>query len=407
MSGVLDCRDKVIKVHADSSTLDVVVVGGGLVGSALGLALGRIGLQVALVEPQPPALAATAGDGWDSRIYAISPGSASFLESCGAWQHLPVERIARVEAMRVFGDEPGAQLRFSAYECGLRELAFIVENGVLHRALWHELQDTENVRILPHARCERLERDPDAATLVLADGNAVRARLVVAADGAESWVRGAAGIAAYPEPYGQLGVVANFEIQKPHDGIAYQWFRSDGVLALLPLPGEHMSMVWSTPEVHGHELASLAPDALAMEVEAASRGVVGPLRVVTPPAMFPLRLQRVARLIAPRVALVGDAAHNVHPLAGQGVNLGFRDARELARVIAGRGLQTDCGDHFLLRRYERARREDILGMQLATDGLQKLFASGHVWLGKARNAGLKLANVPTPLKNWLVRRAVA
>jgi len=142
-------------------------------------------------------------------------------------------------------------------------------------------------------------------------------------------------------------------------------------------------------------------------VEAASQDVLGALQVVTPAAAFPLQLQRVAQLVAPRLALVGDAAHNVHPLAGQGVNLGFRDARELARVLAGRGAQSDCGDYHLLRRYERARREDILAMQLATDGLQKLFASGKVWLQRARNLGLKFTNLPTPLKQWLVRHAVA
>jgi ubiquinone biosynthesis UbiH/UbiF/VisC/COQ6 family hydroxylase len=202
-------------------------------------------------------------------------------------------------------------------------------------------------------------------------------------------------------------VVANFAIEKSHAGTAFQWFRRDGVLALLPLPGERVSMVWSTAEAHGEELMSLPAQDLAARLEMASAGVLGALRVLTAPAAFPLRLQRVARLVAPRLALVGDAAHNVHPLAGQGVNLGFRDARELVRVLAGRGAQTDCGDYLLLRRYERARREDILGMQLATDGLQKLFASDRVWLEKARNAGLKFANVPTPLKRWLVHRAVA
>lgn len=166
-------------------------------------------------------------------------------------------------------------------------------------------------------------------------------------------------------------------------------------------------MVWSTDDAYGRELVSLAGDDLAARVGEASHGALGALRMITPAAAFPLRLQRVAQLVAPRLALVGDAAHNVHPLAGQGVNLGFRDAGELARVLEQRGAQPDCGDHRLLRRYERARREDILAMQLATDGLQKLFASGKVWLQKARNLGLRAANLPTPLKQWLVRHAVA
>jgi ubiquinone biosynthesis UbiH/UbiF/VisC/COQ6 family hydroxylase len=389
------------------SKVDVIVVGGGLVGASLAIALGRAGAEVAIVEPQPPDRV-PAGDGsWDSRVYAVSPGSASFLESCGAWQRLAGERIARVESMQVFGDAPGARLEFNAYDCGLRELAFIVETSGLSLALWEELRAAENVRVRAPARCETLARALDTAILTLTDGTALAAQLIVAADGADSWVRRAAGIATHPVPYGQLGVVANFAIERPHHGTAYQWFRRDGVLALLPLAGAFVSMVWSTPEAHGRELSALAPEELAARVEAASLGKLGALRVVTPAASFALQLQRVAQLVAPRLALVGDAAHNVHPLAGQGVNLGFRDARELARVLATRGAQSDFGDYHLLRRYERARREDILAMQLATDGLQKLFASEEVWLHKARNLGLHLTNLPTPLKRWLVQRAVA
>lgn len=390
-----------------SDTFDVIVAGGGLVGASLALALGRSGVRVALVEARPPDPATGDLDIWDSRIYAISPGSAAFIASCNAWQHLAEDRITRVETMKVFGDDPGAHLEFSAYDCGLRELAFIVESGRLHHALWHELRASENVRLCTPATCEALERNLDSLTLTLAGGNTLTAQLIVGADGGDSWVRRAAGIAARPEPYGQLGVVANFEIEKPHYGTAYQWFRRDGVLALLPLAGDRASMVWSTAEGHGKELISLTPDELAARVEAASQGTLGALRLVTPAAAFSLQLQRVARIVAPRLALVGDAAHNVHPLAGQGVNLGFRDARELARVLAARGAQSDCGDYYLLRRYERARREDIAGMQLATDGLQKLFASEKVWLQTARNLGLRLANVPAPLKEWLVRHAVA
>lgn len=389
-----------------SSTFDVIVVGAGLVGSSLAIALGRLGVDVAVVEPQPEGVAAN-DDSWDSRVYAISPGSASFLESCGAWQRLPEERIARVESMQVFGDGPGARLDFNAYDCGLRELAFIVEASRLNLALWHELRAGENVHVHAPAHCETLARELDAATLTLADGTTLAAQLIVAADGAESWVRYAAGITTHPAPYGQLGVVANFATERPHHETAYQWFRRDGVLALLPLPGAFVSMVWSTAESHGRELLQLAPEELAARVEGASLGTLGALRVVTPAAAFPLQLQRVSQLVAPRLALVGDAAHNVHPLAGQGVNLGFRDARELHRVLAARGAQSDFGDYYLLRRYERARREDILAMQLATDGLQKLFSSEQVWLEKARNLGLKLANLPTPVKQWLVRHAVA
>ena len=384
---------------------DVVIVGGGLVGLSLASALADTGLGLALLEPQPPGPPPGAGS-WDSRVYALSPGSAAFLEACGAWRRLPPGRIARVEAMRVYGDDPGACLRFDAYDAGLRELALIVENGQLQHALWNGLRE-RNVRLYCPARWNSLEFRPDCAALRLEDGTELLTRLVVGADGAGSRVRGEAGIAVASSEYRQLGVVANFSCGKPHRGTACQWFMRDGVLALLPLPGERVSMVWSTAQEQGQRLLALSDADLAAEIEAASHGALGALTTITPAAAFPLRLQRVTQFTKPRIALVGDAAHNVHPLAGQGVNLGFGDARELAAVLADRGPQHDCGDHGLLRRYERARKEDVLVMQLATDGLQKLFNNDAVWLAGARNLGLAAVNRLYPLKNFLVQRAVA
>ncbi len=389
-----------------SASFDVIIVGGGLVGASLAAALGPAEVSVALVEPQPPK-PLPAEDSWDSRVYAISPGAAAFLETCGAWRRLPRERVARVETMQIYGDDLTASLEFSAYDAGLRELAFIVENRLLQDALWQVLQSAGHARMFCPAQCAAVLWDAAAIALRLEDGNELTAKLLIGADGADSWVRNQAGIETIPAGYGQLGVVANFATAKSHHDTAYQWFRRDGVLALLPLPGNCVSMVWSTAEAHGRELLALAPGELAARVEAASQHVLGPLELVTPPAAFPLQLQRVARLVQPRLALVGDAAHNVHPLAGQGVNLGFRDARELAAVLRERGAQADCGDYFLLRRYERARREDVLALQVLTDGLQKLFAYDAVWLAMVRNLGLRLVNFQPQLKNLLVRRAVA
>lgn len=384
--------------------LDVVIVGGGLVGLSLAAALRDSGLRLALVESHAPRRL-PAADKWDSRIYAISPGSAGFLARCGAWQGMREDRVARVESMRIYGDDGRAELEFSAYDAGLRELAFIVENGRLQSALWRVVRDGAQIRC--PATWSTLELDAHAAALRLEDGTELSARLVIGADGAESRIRAAAGIDATPKDYGQLGVVANFSCEKAHRGVAFQWFRRDGVLALLPLPGNRVSMVWSIAHERGRELLAMAGEELAAEVEAASRGAVGALALVTPAAAFPLRLLRVTDVTRARLALVGDAAHNVHPLAGQGVNLGFRDARELSAVLAGRGPQQDCGDHALLRRYERARREDVLSMQLMTHTLQKLFNNNAVWLGKVRNMGLKLANGQPQLKSLLVHHAVA
>jgi ubiquinone biosynthesis UbiH/UbiF/VisC/COQ6 family hydroxylase len=205
--------------------------------------------------------------------------------------------------------------------------------------------------------------------------------------------------------YGQLGVVANFAIARPHQGTAFQWFRRDGVLAYLPLAGDRMSMVWSTPEGHGRELAALEPAELCRRVAAAGSGALGDLDLVTPPKAFPLQRLTAESMIAPRLALVGDAAHVVHPLAGQGVNLGFGDARVLAEVLRNRGA-ADPGDRVLLRRYERARAEAILAMRTVTHGLVGLFGLPGEIPSRFRNLGLNLTDRLPVIKNLLVRNAV-
>lgn len=385
---------------------DAAIVGGGLVGASLALALQRAGLDVVLIEPQAPQ-APLAADAWDSRIYAISPGNAAFLENLGVWPRLDAQRLQGVEAMAICGDAPAGRLEFSAYEAGMRELAWIVEGSALLQALRAAIADTGQVRMLCPAQASSLQVDADAAGVTLADGARIRAQLVIGTDGGDSWVRRAAGLDARVSDYRQLGVVANFATEKNHRETAYQWFRTDGVLALLPLPGKRVSMVWSAPENHAQTLLAMDAQSLAEAVTVASGGVVGDLRLVTPAAGFPLRMVHIDSLVAPRIALAGDAAHHVHPLAGQGVNLGFRDVRELAMVLAGRALSQDCGDLSLLRRYARARREDIAAMELGTDALQKLFAAQSVWLSGARNAGMGAVNRLPFLKNLLIRHAAA
>jgi ubiquinone biosynthesis UbiH/UbiF/VisC/COQ6 family hydroxylase len=259
-------------------------------------------LTLALVEPQPPA-PPPADAAWDSRVYALSPGSAAFLGDCGAWQLLPGERIGRIDTMQVYGDEPGARLEFSAYDAGLRELAFTVENRRLQKAL-HEAARGQDLRVHCPAGWTALEFHADHAAVRLDDGSELAARLVIGADGAESRVRAAAGIAVRASDYRQLGVVANFSCERPHRDIAFQWFMRDGVLALLPLPGNRVSMVWSIAEEKGRRLLELPEAALAAEVESESGGAVGALQVITPAAGFPLKLR--------------DAVHAPAPCAGRG-----------------------------------------------------------------------------------------
>jgi len=385
-------------------TADVLIVGAGLVGASLAAALTGSGLDVVLIDagPKEPAIPGE----WDSRIYAISPGSARFLRNHGIWDRMPVDRIASVEAMEVHGDAPGAEIRFSAYQAGLRELCFIVESREMQRALAARIEAQNEVTTIYAARPAALAVGEDCAVLDLEDGRSIEARLIVGADGAQSWVRETCGIEAKARPYGQQGVVANFETEHAHRGIARQWFRTDGVLALLPLPGNRVSMVWSTWNAAAERLLCLEAADLVREVEGASKHELGELKLLTPARGFPLRWMRAAECVRPRLALIGDAAHNVHPLAGQGVNLGFQDAEELASVLRSRGAQDDCGDFRLLRRYARARSEPIAMMQAATDGLQRLFNNELPGLSWLRNTGLRLTNGVVPLKSLFVAHAL-
>ena len=381
--------------------VDVVIVGAGLVGASLAAALAPRGISVALVEPAPPEPPAPE---WDARIYAISPASAAFLESLGAWQALDPARLQPVERMEIYGDAPAASLHFSAYESGVARLATTAESGRLAHALWTGLGS--GVQRLGGRRCAALELGNDGVALRLDDDDVIEAPLVVGADGAGSWVRRAAGLAARVHDYGQLGVVANFECEHPHGATAFQWFRPDGVLAYLPLPGAHVSMVWSTPEEHARELLALPAAALEARVAAAGGGRLGRLRLVAPAQGYPLRRVDAEALVAPRVALIGDAAHVVHPLAGQGVNLGFGDAAALANVLAARERFRDCGDLAVLRRYARSRAEAILAMRTVTDGLVRLFGASGRLPGEIRNRGLNFTDRWPVLKTLLVRHAL-
>ena len=382
---------------------DIVIVGAGLVGASFANALRGAGLKLALVEALAPAADA---ENWDSRVYAISPGSVAFLQSLGVWKRLDSGRIAAVHEMRIHGDAADAQLRFSAYEAGVAELATIVESRLLQSLLWQGLEHQHELELFCPERCAALQLSEDAAELTLASGRTLHAKLVVAADGMHSWARQAAGIEADEKSYGQMGVVANFTCARPHHNTAFQWFRNDGVLAYLPLPGQRMSIVWSTSDAHAAELLALSPDAFCARVTAAGKGALGELSLLSSAMRFPLALMRAARLVAPRMALIGDAGHVLHPLAGQGVNLGFGDARELARVLQQREVFRDPGEIRLLRRYERARAEDILALAWVTDGLQRLFAAPGGAAAKLRNAGLNLTNALPVVKNLLIRRAL-
>ena len=399
-------RDNGRMNSAAQQNFDIVIVGGGLAGLSLAVALRTSRLSIAVVEgraPQPPQ-----GD-WDARIYAISPANQRFLEEIGIWRHFDLTsgltRITPVHAMEIFGDTDG-RLDFSAYDSGVGELAWIIESALMQGELWETVKRQGNVTLLCPARPQTLDMQADAGRLTLDDGRTLSARLIVAADGADSWTRQAAGIEVAFKPYEQMGVVANLACERPHRNAAFQWFRRDGVLAWLPLPENRISIVWSTSDKHARELLSLPAEEFCQRVAEAGLQRLGEFTQITAPAAFPLRLMRAPHTVAPRLALIGDAAHTIHPLSGHGINLGFQDAQALAAVLAGKPQYVDCGDARLLRGYERARIEEVVALQSATHSLQRLFLPDAPPLAWLRNTGLNLTNALPVLKSTLVRYAL-
>jgi 2-polyprenylphenol 6-hydroxylase len=386
---------------------DVVIVGAGLVGLSLAAALSRAGLSVSMVDRNRVVAAdPVQGDTWDTRVYAISPGSAEFLRAYGVWQRIPAERIAPIDAMEVFGDDRG-HVRFDAYEMGERSLAWIVESRELNAALVAAVRAIASIEVLAPSVPESIAWRGDRAEIRLAEGRVMTARLVVGADGVTSWARRESGMLHEPQPYDQKGVVANFATEIAHRGRAFQWFLGDrGVLAWLPLPGKRMSIVWSAPDALAAELLALEPAALVECVAAAGGHALGRLEMISAAAGFPLTLLKLPSVVSHRFALIGDAAHGVHPLAGQGDNLGFGDAATLAAVLAGRGAVGDVGAPILLERYAQRRAAPVLAMQTVTDGLVRLFGLSAPWAQVLRNRGMRAVDAVRPLKRLLAKPAL-
>jgi 2-octaprenylphenol hydroxylase len=386
---------------------DVAIVGAGLVGLALATALARAGLSVAIVDRTGVVAADAAQDAtWDARVYAVSPGSAEFLHGLGVWQRIPAERMAPIETMEIFGDDHGL-VRFDAYELGERSLAWIVENRELNAALVATVRADASIDVLAPCVPESIAWRGDCAEVRLAAGRALTARLVVGADGVHSWARREAGMLHEPRSYGQTGVVANFATELAHRGRAFQWFLGkQGVLAWLPLPGRRMSIVWSAPDALAAELLALEPSVLAARVAAAGGQTLGSLEMIAARAGFPLTFLKLPSVMSHRFALVGDAAHGVHPLAGQGVNLGFGDVGALAAVLAGRGAVGDAGAPILLERYAQRRAAPVLAMQTVTDGLVRLFGMSSPLAQMLRNRGMLAVDAVRPLKRLLAQPAL-
>ena len=391
---------------------DVVIVGGAMAGAGFAALLAAdpktASLRIALIEPKPAEQPA-AGDPLDLRVSALSRASQQLLERTGAWPAVVARGAAAYQRMviweqRVDPAGPGA-LVFDAAELGEPDLGHIAENRAVQAAL--TARAVAAGVVLLRAGFTTLEAAPDAIRVALADGREFRAALVVGADGAESPVRAQAGIGVRGWDYEQRAVVAHLRPERGHRDTAWQRFLDTGPLALLPLADGRVSLVWSTLPSHAEELVACDDEEFSARVTEASAAVLGRLEPTGPRASFPLRLLHARQYAAHRVALIGDAAHTVHPLAGQGINLAFLDAAALvdvvgAAVVAG----DDPGEPAVLRRYERWRKAEVVPAIALLDGIKRLFSGGNPLQSRVRRGALELAQSLPPLKRVMMQRAL-
>ena len=382
---------------------DVVVVGGGVVGAACALALSRQGLEVVLVEAAAP-------PGWspaqpDLRVYAFAPDNAALLDSLDAWAPVRDARVQSYRRMCVWDAAGGSDLVFDADALGRERLGWIVEHGLLADRLWAALQ-RDAVELRCPARVEALEQDDEGVSLRLDDGGRVAARVAVAADGAASTLRALAGIGVDTHDYGQRGVVAYVDCERPHEATAWQRFLPTGPLALLPCADGRCSIVWTLPDDEAARMLALDDDAFSRELTSASGLRLGALRVSSRRVAFPLQRQLSDTQSSGRVLVVGDAAHAVHPLAGQGVNLGLRDVSTLRASIAdAQSRRVDWHSPARLARWARASRSDNAVAAHAFEGINWLYSNDGVAATLLRGPLLGMAGRLPPLVGALWRRA--
>lgn len=384
---------------------DVIIIGGGMVGLTLAAGLADSGFSVAVVEArQPPS--------WDAahtsnRVSAITHTSRRILERVGAWDFITSRRVSPFEAIRAWdaADHPG--VTFDAADRGEACLGHIVENTLIQDALREAVVRRAGVSLYCPVAVDELDAADEGVRVRLGDGRRLRGRLLVGADGASSMVREHAGIRVRERDYGQRGIVATITTEHHHGAVARQRFLPEGPLALLPLADGRCSIVWSADNARAAELQTLSDREFNTALTGASEAVLGQVTASVDRASFPLRRLHAETYVAPRVALVGDAAHVIHPLAGQGVNLGFLDAAALVDVMAeARERGRDPFGFGVLRRYARWRRGDNVLMQSAMDGFHWLFSNDDPWRSLLRNAGLGVTDRLAPAKALFVDQAV-
>lgn len=392
--------------------VDVVVIGGGMVGAAVAAALsapqpGTRPLEVVLVEAgREPDYPAAPPDEYDLRVSAISPASQRFLEHAGTWSGIESRRACPFRFMRIW-DAEGGELVIDAAEAGAPCLGHIVENRLLQTAAWEACRQ-HGVRLLPGRRVVRMDFSDDAGSrLWLDDGSSLNATLVAAADGARSPSREMMAIDVDRVDYHQSCMVGTVSTELPHQATAWQRFRPQGPVAFLPLADGRVSIAWYESPERCQELVAGSEASFARTLTEETGGALGRVTHVHSRASFPLALMHARYYVEPRFALLGDAAHTIHPMAGQGVNLGLMDAAAFAQVVRdAHALQRDFGAYATLRRYERWRKGDNLLMLGVIDSLKRLYESPLTPLRLFRNQGMNLVNALTPLKRLMMAQAM-
>ncbi|MET0581555.1 MAG: UbiH/UbiF family hydroxylase [Pseudoxanthomonas sp.] len=388
--------------------LDVAIVGGGVVGAACALSLAKLGLEVALVEGREPARWSAQSP--DLRVYAFAPDNASLLEGLGVWDPVRSARAQAYRRMRVWDASGGGELSFDADLLGRDQLGWIVENSLLVDRLWAALP-AAGVRVHCPARVESMEPDGDAVAaggirLRLEDGSRLDARIAIAADGADSTLRKLAGLEVSSHDYRQRGVVAFVETERPHDSTAWQRFLPGGPLAFLPFVDGRSSIVWTLANEEADRVLALEEEAFNRELTDAFEARLGQVRLASPRAAFPLRRQLADDYVSGRVLLMGDAAHVVHPLAGQGVNLGLRDVARLRDAIAdAQSRRVDWSSQHRLSRWARQCRSENAAAAYAFDGINRVFSNDEMHTTLLRGFALGLAGKVPPLANLFWRKA--
>jgi 2-polyprenylphenol 6-hydroxylase len=375
-----------------------------MVGAAAALALSRAGFSTALLEARPPS-AWHAQEEVDLRVVGLAPSSMALLDELGVWTSIREARACPYAHMYVWDAENGAAIDFDAANEGRDLLGYIVENNLVQWTLWQSLEAAGVQRLCP-ATVKDFEVRSDRVVLELADGESLSVRLLVAADGAGSPLRERAGIATRGRDYGQRAIVAHVATERGHAQTAWQRFLPTGPLALLPLADGRSSVVWSLPEAEARRIQSLDDAAFLNELGMASDFRLGRIVATTPRAAFPLKLQLAGTYQADRFVLLGDAAHAVHPLAGQGVNLGLRDVAELRdTLVAARSEGRDIAGAHVLRRYARRRRSADTLDAYGFDALARIYAWQSLPLVTARGLGVRILDHLTPLKRRIAAHA--